>query len=196
MTAIILAGGKSSRMGQDKALLKFGGKTLVENLIEIVAPLFDETLLIVNEGKKFMGLGLKEARIYEDWVKDEGPLSGIYTGLSWSRNEASCVLTCDMPFIDRYLIYQLMRFWKREFDVVCFTDPDGKVQPFPGIYQKRRRSLIRLLFRRQEASMKRYLERVRVEEIPLHPSDMKSLLNMNTPEDYAQVLKMKAIGVS
>jgi len=197
MTAMILAGGKSARMGQDKALLHFGKKTLLEHLIELVSPFFDETLVVVNVTAKLEGLKLSQAVVCEDLIKGRGPLAGIYTGLTYSRSEASCVLTCDMPFIDEDILLQLVDLWKEKEDpdVICFRDPNEDDQPFPGIYRRGSRTLMGSLLARGEGSMRKYLQVARVKTQALNGERLRVLENMNTPEDYHRALQgMKRIG--
>ncbi len=190
-TAIILAGGKSSRMGQDKALLKFGEKTILEHLLALVSPLFSETLVIVNDQTKLRGLDLAGAEVREDWVKDRGPLAAIYTGLLYSRNPASCVLTCDMPLIDEGIIRELVGFWEEDYDVICLEEPEGNYQPFPGIYFRSTRHLIRSFLDRGENSMKGYLQSATVKSLILQKEKIELLTNMNYIEDYCRILREK-----
>jgi molybdopterin-guanine dinucleotide biosynthesis protein A len=178
-------------MGQDKALLKFGERTLLEHLVEMLAPLFHETIVIVNERQKLAGLQLGSAKVYEDLIKNRGPLAGIYTGLIYSRNEMSSIFTCDMPFIDGLLIRQLVDFWEEDFDVICLEEPDGNFQPFPGIYLRSNRHLLRSLLNRGFGSLKSFFEVATVKSLVLAKEKIEVLTNMNTIEDYYQVLREK-----
>ena len=189
MTAIILAGGKSSRMGKDKALLKFGEKTILENLVDFTSGIFSETFVIVNETMKIESLNLREANVYVDLVKNQGPLGGIYTGLVYSRNLANFVFTCDMPFIDECTIDKLVEFWEADCDVICFEKPEGDYEPFPGIYSRGSRSLIKLLLDVGENSMRRLFEIATVKPVLLEKEEVKVLTNMNYREDYDRALK-------
>lgn len=189
MTGIILAGGKSLRMGQDKALLKFGERTLLEHLSDLTSRLFRETLIIVNEETKLNDLDLGGARIYEDLIEGQGPLAAIYTGLLYSKELASCVLTCDMPFVDEFLIHELVSFCEGGFDVVCLEGPEGNHQPFPGIYRRTSRFLIRSLLDRGENSMRQFFEIADIKAIVLPQEKIQVLTNMNHMEDYHQALK-------
>ena len=191
MTAIILAGGKSSRMGKDKALLKFGEKTILEHLIDLTNTLFSETLVIVNERTKLNDLDLGGTNAYEDLIKDQGPLGGIYTGLIYSRNLANFVFTCDMPFIDECIINKLVEFRELDFDVICFEEPEGNYEPFPGIYSRASRSLIKSLLDVEKNSMKRFFEIATVKPVLLEKEKIKVLTNMNYREDYDRALKEK-----
>lgn len=191
LTAIILAGGKSSRMGQDKALLSFSGQTFLEHLVQFLAPLFQTTLVIVGDRTKLGGLRLGPARAYEDLMKDRGPLAGIYTGLLYSTSKTSCVFTCDMPFVDESMIRRLVYAWEDGFEALCLETPSGQCQPFPGIYSSTARSLMGRFLRRGEGSMKRFFEAANVKTLFLGEERVQALTNMNTMEDYRAVLKAK-----
>ncbi len=82
ITGIILAGGKSKRMGINKALLKIGDKTIIERTAGLMQGLFNRVLLITNSPNEYMFLGLE---IYEDIYKNIGPLAGIHSGLVYSN---------------------------------------------------------------------------------------------------------------
>ena len=192
MTAIILAGGKSSRMGQDKALLEFGGKTILENLVDFSSSFFNETLIVVNQGKKLSGLDLKKSSVHEDLIPESGPLAGLYTGLVYSKNLLSCVLTCDMPFVDDLVIRKLVEHEEAGYDVICL-ETEGDDQPFPGIYRRSSRSLIKSLLESGEKSMKRFLQIATVKWIELEIERKEALINLNYMEDYHRALEQKDV---
>jgi len=191
LTGIILAGGKSSRMGQDKAFLRFGDCTLLEHLAFLLGSIFEETLIVVDQKDKLEGLVLGEANIYEDLIQARGPLGGIYTGLCYSKTKASCVLTCDMPWVDEVILRELVNFWGEDDDVLCLENPQGELEPFPGVYSRSSRHLMRLLLERGEAAMHRFLEVAIIKPLILKEEKIRVLTNMNTIEDYYRVLKEK-----
>lgn len=191
-TGMVLAGGRSSRMGQDKAFLKFGERTMIEHLAGLLGSLFEETFVLVDSKEKFDALDLGKAKIYEDLFKKKGPLAGIYTGLCYSRCMAGCVLTCDMPFVDEEVLRELVDFWQEGHDALCLEDIQGVLEPFPGIYARSSRHIMRLLLERGEASMRRFLELAVVKPLVLRKEKIQVLANMNTIEDYYRVLAEKA----
>ncbi len=196
MTAIILAGGKSFRMGTDKSLLPFGEKTVLEHIVELTSPFFDEVFVVVETKTKVENLQLKGAQIREDLIKNKGPLGGIYTGLSYSNTRANCVFTCDMPFVDPILIEDLMEFWEEPYDAICLEDSNGKLHPFPGVYDRSCRSLIHLLLDQGYYSMSHFLAVVTLKPLPLQEKRMiRALTNMNAIEDYYHALSAKDRGV-
>ncbi len=192
-TAIILAGGKSSRMGQDKALLPFGEKTMLEHIVQIAELVCDTALVVVNLKSKTENLELGDALVCEDLIKNSGPLAGIYTGLCYSHTRANCVLTCDMPLISASLICELMRFWDASSEVICFENAAGLPEPFPGIYDRNSRHLVRLLLDRdrEHASMHHFLQVVTMKSFALREEQIKFFTNLNTAQDYAGALERK-----
>jgi molybdenum cofactor guanylyltransferase len=189
MTALILAGGKSSRMGTDKALLKLGKRTVLEELTWLANSLFDETFIIASQEKNYQRLDLGHAIVLNDFWENNGPLVGLYTGLSYSTHPVSCVLTCDMPFVDTALLRGLAEAWNEEYDAVCPVDADGDRQPFPGIYTRASRHFIRLLLDRRETAMRRLFDVLVFQTMKLGKKKSELLLNMNNPQDYVRVIE-------
>ena len=187
MTALILAGGKSSRMGCDKALLKFGEGTLLENLVQLTTSLFSETFIIASQGKNYQRLNLRGAVILNDFWENKGPMVGLYTGLSYSPHQVSCVLTCDMPLVDASLLRKLALFWQEGHDAVWPEDSEGRWQPFPGIYCRSSHHFIRLLLDRGETAMHRLFDILVIRPLVLGKKESEVLANINTPEDYRRV---------
>ena len=191
MTALILAGGKSSRMGCDKALLKFGDETNLEDLVQLTTSIFSETFIIANQNKNYQDLNLRGAVIFHDFWEYKGPLVGLYMGLSYSTHQVNCVLTCDMPLVDAPLLRELAAFWQEGYDAVCPQDSDGRLQPFPGIYSRSSRYFIRLLLDRGETAMKRLFEVLVIRSLVLGEKESEVLINMNTPEEYKLISERK-----
>lgn len=105
VTAIILAGGKSSRFGRDKSLLQLNRKPLMQHLTEQCAAFADEILIISNQENKF---GLPGIRELQDHYRDMGPLGGIHAGLCAASNPHIFVTACDMPFFHAGLAQRML----------------------------------------------------------------------------------------
>ena len=101
VTGVILAGGKSSRMGKNKALLELGGKRIIESEINLFKSIFKEVILVTNSPLEYAGFDIK---IVTDIFPEKGSLGGIYTGLFYSSYDYSFVASCDMPFLRRDMI--------------------------------------------------------------------------------------------
>ena len=93
-TAIILAGGKSSRMGSDKGLVLLNGKPMISYIIEILKKM-QIPIIIISNNENYKQFGLP---VFADIIKEKGPLGGIYTGLKNSKTESNIIVSCDVPF--------------------------------------------------------------------------------------------------
>lgn len=131
MTGIVLAGGKSSRMGANKAFIEFGGKRLIETTVDCLKALFPEVLIIANDPPLYAYLGVKVA---SDLIPDSGSLGGIYTGLSTASHPACFFVACDMPFLNAELIKLLVRE-AEGWDAVV-PRVRGELQPLHAVYAK------------------------------------------------------------
>ena len=105
MTAVILAGGKSSRFGRDKSLLTVDGRLLLERSLDNWGSLFAEVIIVSESGGKFSFL--KDVKETADIYRGRGPLGGVHAGLKLSSSPWSFVAACDMPHIDKELIAHL-----------------------------------------------------------------------------------------
>ena len=131
MTAVILAGGKSSRMGSNKAFLKLKGKTFIERQIDLLREMFDEIFISANTPSEYEYLKLP---VFKDIYPEKGPLCGIYTSLVNSGSTSTFMLACDMPFVESGLIKHLKGFTK-EYDVVVPKSERG-LEPLHAFYSK------------------------------------------------------------
>jgi molybdopterin-guanine dinucleotide biosynthesis protein A len=189
--AIILAGGESTRMGFDKALLPFSGKTLLEEVFQKVRPFFEQIYVVVEDAKKINHLELFGAKVCEDLIPKAGPLAGLYTGLCQSIYALNMVFSVDMPFVDEASISKLIHaHHENSSDASCFETPDGNVQPFPGIYSKDSRRWMRLLIEQNEKSMKRLFQVIDCRKIPFDAMESPVFKNLNHSEDYWDALDL------
>jgi len=130
ITGIILAGGKSSRMGTDKALIEVNGKKIIQHIFEALNNVTDSVMIISNSNNAdFLGVS-----VYTDLIEDCGPLGGIYTGLKFSETEKNIILSCDIPFVTAELLNFLIE--KSEKHDVAIPEHNGKTEPLCGVYSK------------------------------------------------------------
>ena len=103
VTAFVLAGGKSSRMGSDKAFLRLGDETLLSQALKLTSAVVSE-VCIVGDAKKFAAFG----RVVEDVYRERGPLGGIHAALSGSTTELNLMLAVDLPFVTPAFLQYLL----------------------------------------------------------------------------------------
>jgi molybdopterin-guanine dinucleotide biosynthesis protein A len=131
ITAIILAGGKSSRMKMEKGLVLFNGKPLVQHVIDAVKKITGH-ILIVTANADYLPFGYP---CYEDEKKEKGALGGIYTGLYHSATQKNLVVGCDMPFLSQKLLDGLTDHIGEED--VLLTEHKGHAEPLCSVYDRR-----------------------------------------------------------
>jgi molybdopterin-guanine dinucleotide biosynthesis protein A len=130
ITGIILAGGKSSRMGTEKGLLQLGTKRMIEHAIDILKKQCDQIIISANS-KAYDFLGYP---VVADVILNSGPMGGIYSGLISSKTELNLVLSCDMPLIQKELLADLINN-NKEFDVVVPWHEEEKFEPMCALYK-------------------------------------------------------------
>lgn len=132
VTGIILSGGKSTRMGENKSLLKIGNRTVIEIVLELTNLLFDKVILVTNDPDEYAFLNI---RMYEDIFPGKGPLSGIHSGLSYSGTDRNLIISCDMPLMKKEMLEYLINYPADK--PVTIARADGFIQQLCGIYNKR-----------------------------------------------------------
>lgn len=127
-TGIILAGGKSSRMGSDKGLLKLLNKSLVEHAIDILNPCCED-IIISSNNKEYEKFGFP---VIGDIYKEKGPMGGIHAALNATATKKNLILSCDMPFITKELLSFLIE--KQEDSIAVIPVHKDRPEPLCGIY--------------------------------------------------------------
>ena len=180
--SIVMAGGRSERMGQDKALLQVDGQPLVASLAAQLAPWLEAVVISADEAERFAFTGLPVA---VDRAPDQGPLMGIASGLEASPCERNLVVACDMPLVDRALARELLARLD-DADVVVPVDPQGRYEPLFAAYRK---AAAPVMFAALAAGKRRIWDTyqdLRVERVPLAEYDLP--INLNTPADLEAFL--------
>lgn len=177
INAILLAGGKSSRMGSDKGLLLLNNKPMLQHVIDAVQPLVDEIIIVSNQ-KEYKQFGFP---VFEDSIKDAGPLAGIYTGLLASKTHQNIVLSCDVPYVSVELIALLIEK-SLGFDVTIPKKND-RTHPMIGVYTQNCLPIFEKELEKQQLKVKLALEKVLLNIVDVSAFDDFNFLNINTKED-------------
>ena len=187
MNAVILVGGKSSRMGTNKAFLELKGKTFIELQIELLREMFDEISISANTPSEYEYLNLP---IFKDIYPGKGPLGGIYTSLINSSSLHTFMLACDMPFVGPELIKHLKDLTK-EYHVVTPKSENG-LEPLHAFYSKNCIEPIKRELDENNLRIRSFFPQVNVKIVELDSlasSDhfKNSIKNLNTMADYEDV---------
>jgi len=187
ITGVILAGGMSTRYGENKAFLQIGGVRLIERIAEEMKGIFHQVILVTNQKRDF---GYLKLPIVEDLVKGLGPIGGIYTGLSAISEQAAFFVACDMPLLYTGLIRYMVEIMDAYEAVVPLV---GKwVEPLHAVYARSCLTAIKTLIDEKSYPVRLFYDRVHVryvreDEIRRFCSPEEAFLNINTPEEFYRI---------
>ena len=199
LTLVLQSGGQSSRMGRDKALVPFRGKTLIEHILAQTGGLAQETIVITNRPDEYRFLGLP---LYPDVIPDKGALGGLYSAITHARHDLCLVLACDMPFLDRPLLDHLIALASEHDAVVPRLYPaesggrrELQAEPFRAVYRKTCLAPIRAALDAGKMRVISFFDAVDVRfvdppEIEGFDPGARSFFNINTPEELAEAEEM------
>jgi molybdopterin-guanine dinucleotide biosynthesis protein A len=175
VTGIILAGGKSSRMGSNKALMLYKNQRLIDMAIANLTPLVEELLISSNEPIPDIGL-----KIVSDIHKNIGPIGGLHACLTESKTAINLVVPCDVPMLPEGL-YENMLGKMGSFDAVIPKYADGKLEPLIAMYNKSSAPAILEQINQNDYKIVNLLKKLKVcyMEVP----ETLNLHNINYPTD-------------
>ncbi len=190
LTIAVQAGGRSSRMGRDKALLPLGGMPLIEHVLRRVEGLGDEVIITTNQPEDYAFLGMRMA---EDRQPGAGALHGLLTALEAARGERVLLVGCDMPFVSRSLLEHMLAI-ATDAEVVI-PRRGGKLQPLHAIYSKTCAGPVSQALEAGEKRMISFFPRIQTriveqETIDQYDPEGLSFFNANTPEELAQAERL------
>ena len=187
IAALILAGGRNSRMGgADKAFLRVEGQTVFERTLELMRACFPQVIVVSNRPEKYAAFDVLVTR---DEYAGQGPLAGIHAGLALVSHPYAFVVACDMPFLRAEPIAFLAQQVARQDAVIpCW---DGDIEPLHAIYAQRLRPQMEDALRTGCRAIREFLPHIQVEYVPeavmqrIEGAD-ESFRNVNTPEEAAR----------
>ena len=209
VTGVILAGGKSRRMGENKALMRLGDNSLIGHVIRCLQNVTDELLLITNSPTEYAHL---DVPMHGDILPDAGALGGVYTGVTHASYDAVLCVACDSPFLNPNLLTYLVSVLGEYDAVMPYTyssrqtpfcrnkdigntnrsygdDTQITLQTLCAAYSKRCLPIIELMLQESELRVHALQERARIQRVSpevwraFDPEGM-SFFNINTPGDF------------
>ena len=183
VSGVVLAGGRSSRYGKNKAFVKVHGTPLIERVLDSMQTIFHHVIIITNTPDEYSYLNLP---MYQDIIKGLGPLGGIYTGLKMIPDDAGFFVACDMPFLNQELIRHIVEI-KGDFDVIV-PRISGKIEALYGLYSKRCLDKIEDLINARRYQVIRFFPEASVryvdeDDVKRFDPDLRSFLNINRPDE-------------
>jgi molybdopterin-guanine dinucleotide biosynthesis protein A len=186
MTAAILCGGQSRRMGRAKAFLPYAGTTMLEHRFDSLRDMFSQVVLVANDPDAY-------CHITDDVVKDiipnRGPLVGILSALLVSSYEHTFVIACDMPLVTTKLIRHMVR-QRHGTDVLVAAHEDG-IEPLLGVYSRRCVQPLEECIFDGNLKVMDFLKGIEAKLFQIKDADggvLPPYFNVNTPQDYSRLI--------
>jgi molybdenum cofactor guanylyltransferase len=198
ITSIILAGGRSSRLGREKLAEVIAGKSLIERAISRLSALSQEILIVISQKQARSSLPsytYPEAKTVVDLYPETGSLIGIYTGLVHSSNFLNLVVACDMPFLNLELLRYMVKI-APGFDVVI-PRIGNEMEPLHAVYSKNCTGPMENLIGQGNLKITGFFDSVKVkyvgeEELDRFDPEHLSFFNINTEADLKRARTLAA----
>ncbi len=188
VTGVLIAGGKSRRMGRDKRFLKVNGESVFDRTLSLLMDTFVETVVVLAE--PIESLEVRGCRVVYDAIPNAGSLGGLYTGILAASQPRTFAVACDMPFLHAEVI-RYMVGCDETADVVV-AELEGQFQPMHAVYSKRCAEFIKEMIARQSLKIQTLYRNEALRVAVLGAKDLSSLgvglrsfQNINTPGDLA-----------
>jgi molybdopterin-guanine dinucleotide biosynthesis protein A len=191
MTGLIMAGGKSRRLGQDKRFLVLNGRSCLQRVLDAYRGIFEDVLIVADTKKPFPDMGV---RIVEDLIPGMATLGGLYTGLQYAQGEQVFAAAVDMPCLSPGTIHIVLQ--QADQGDIVIPELAGQLQPMHAVYSKACLPYIKRLL---DQSCFKVQELCNIPELNVHripqsafqvvDPELRSFFNINTPEDLAVVKK-------
>ena len=179
ITEIILAGGKSSRIGQNKALLDLSGKKIIEIIYERISQSCNEIMIISNTPEDYQFMGLK---IYKDIFPGLGPLAGIHSGLFNSNTDKNFIISCDLPLISIEAVEFISKYSSNR-PAVIYKKGD-QLQFLCGNYTKNCLPILEDLLKTNSLRVQNFIKKIDAEILDAERFPQEIFFNLNRAEDY------------
>ena len=185
VTGIILAGGKSRRMGEDKRYLVVGEQTILERGLGVICSIFQQVLVVIAQDSPPLSV---DANVVRDLRSDCGSLGGLYTGLMQATTPWIFVVACDMPFLDQAVIGQFTS--RRATADIVMAKLDARLHPMHALYGKRCLPALEQMIQTRQLKIQEIVSQpslrvqyvTEAELLTIDPS-WRSFQNVNTPSD-------------
>ena len=178
ISLIILAGGNSTRMGTDKALLTLNGKTFVQTLYDNLNGICEEVIISTNNSN----VKISGAKIIADEMKNIGPIGGLYTCLKQIKNDSAFVVTVDTPLVSEKLLFKIF-LQSANYDISIIKH-NNKTHPLIGIFYKNIIKLAETKIAQKKYKIMKLIEKAKHQIISVSSDYEKELFNVNSMEDY------------
>lgn len=187
VSALILAGGRSSRMGTDKALLPWQGVPLLERVCQVAVQCCSSVSVLTPWPQRYQSILSTPVTFIEEAAPQRGPLIALAQGLQSIPSPWVLLLACDMPCLDVWILQDWMhQLWDLPDSRMAQVPYQQKRwEPLCGFYHRQCHPLLQAFIRQGGCSFQSWLQQIPVQKLEVNESIAKMLQNCNTPEDLA-----------
>ncbi len=176
ISVYILCGGKNKRMGTEKGLVKINGKSFIELIVNAVSN-FSKDIFLVTDNENYASLGYP---IINDFYKNKGPVSGIFSALNHSKNDQNLILSCDIPYINFQTLELIVKKHYLANKKITIAKDTSNIHPLIGIYHKSIKSVFNKSILKGNLRLINVLEKIDVQHVMFNNSSKKFLKNINS----------------
>jgi molybdopterin-guanine dinucleotide biosynthesis protein A len=186
ITAVILAGGKNSRINQEKSLIRFQGDCLIDRQVELLQSIFEN--IIIATSKESIKEKFPTMQLVEDEYINCGPLSGIHSAMKHSPTKSVFVFACDMPFLDTSIILrQISVFRRSNADILVPRHAEG-IEPLHAIYSISNLPYLEECLKTKRYSVRSFYQKSHTEYLDFASQYIRNFFNINTPYDLQKII--------
>jgi molybdopterin-guanine dinucleotide biosynthesis protein A len=183
ITGIVLAGGMSRRMGQDKSLMEFRGMPLISHAVNVLLPVCSKVVISSDDtAYSFTG-----CEIWPDELPVRAPMIGLYSCLKRTNTEWNIVLSCDMPLMDPRL-FEFLMIQAGDYETVIPAHSNGDIEPLCGFYNRSVLTMLENKIKLHEYGMQKFLGSTRCRLVEIDSGQVfyndRIFSNINTREDF------------
>lgn len=184
ITGIIIAGGKSQRMGTDKGLLILNEKPFISHIYEALKPIVGNNILVVSSNSEYDKLGYNRI---EDIIADKGPIGGLYTALEQSKTKINLVLSVDVPLVTTELLKWLLKNHDESF-LLTQLQSDDKLCPLIAVYDRALRIPLGEHLASNQLKLRSFINDINHQTLEVPEKWSGQLQNINTNDEYQKII--------
>lgn len=188
ISAVVLAGGKSTRMnGNNKANLIYKDKKFIEIIISALENTINNVYVSVDNKERYNDV---EYNFIEDIFNEIGPIGGLYSSLQYVDSEFILVFPCDMPLINKDIIKYLLRNIREDDKCLILKSSEGKMYPLCGIYSKKSLPIIKDMIEKKDYKLCNLVNNLNGRVISINDTNINEdvLMNVNNPNEYKKLI--------
>lgn len=185
ISVAILCGGMSSRMGQEKGLVLYNGKSFIEHIIDAAKQVTDD-LFLVTSNVQYNQFGYP---LIADINPNKGPVGGILTALHFAKNERVLILSCDVPLIKTSILERLIFEANAYKNSVCYVVDEEREHPLIGVYPKKMSGIFEESIKAGELKLLSVLKKMETKKMKVMENEGLQLQNVNSQDDLKKMIE-------